>query len=163
MGICMTIMAICDYILPRIVKEFFERRNEKKRINKMFTMEVENLKKWVQKNIDRIYKKYKLRENGNEEIDLAYSLINYSPTMLGIQYDLNLYHENRKNLIYLEDDKRKKISSIFDRVSTINSILDFYNNSASENNDKSIVKNIKKSIHEYFKELKNIREDLESF
>jgi hypothetical protein len=167
------VMNIDNFILPSFtfilgiigntLLERIKRRTEKKRVRDSFIMDVEKLKKRVNNDINRLYKEYNLYQNQNEEIDLVYGLIVNIPQKIGQPYDLNFYHGNYKYLIYLEKETREKIISIFERASTINHLINDYNEAQIENIDKPN-RNYKNTlVLIYFGHLKHLKKDIDSF
>lgn len=139
-----------------------EKSREKKSFKKNLTIEIEKLRNRLQSDIKRFYEEYGLNESNNGEIDLIYQLINYSPIILGNPYDLNFYQENYKNLIYLSDNKRKKITEIFDKLSIMNSYIQIYKDFSFEKDDKTIVNYKHKLILYYLGHLKIVNEKISS-
>lgn len=133
---------------------------EKKKCKKILTMEIEKLKNRLQSDIKKFYEEYELNESNNDEIDLIYQLINYSPMILGNPYNLIFYQENYKNLIYYSDNKREKIINVFEKLLIMNSYIQIYNDLPSEIDNKSIVNYKHKLVMNYFGYLKIVNDDI---
>jgi hypothetical protein len=114
----------------------------------------------------KFYDEYGISGSKHEEIDLAYSLINYFPKVLGKKYDLNFYHENYKGLTYLDEEERNKIINLFERLSTMNSIIRFYDDFShpgKDESDKSVRDFKGKLILTYFGHIKVANEEINAF
>ena len=136
-----------------------EKSREKKNYKNILTIEIEKLKKRLQNDIKTFREEYELKSN-NAETDLMYQLIHYSPMILGNPYNLIFYQENYKNLIYHSDGKREKIINVFERLLTMNSYIQIYNDLPAENDDKSIVNFKHKLVMNYFGHLKIVNEEI---
>lgn len=139
-----------------------EKSREKKNFKKILTIEIEKLKNRLQSDIKTFYEEYGQNESNNDEIDLIYQLINYSPIILGNPYNLIFYQENYKNLIYLSDIERKKIIEVFERLSTMNSYIQIYKDLSSENDNKSLVNFKRKLVINFFGHLKIADKEISS-
>ena len=136
------------------------------KFRKLLQIEIQKLKTRLQNEMKRFYDEYGINRSKHEEIDLAYSLINYFPKVLGEKYDLNFYHENSKGLIYLDEEKRNKIIDLFERLSSMNSIIRSYEDFShlgKDESDKSIRDFKGKLISTYFGYLKVANEEINAF
>ncbi|MDA0525411.1 hypothetical protein [Methanococcoides alaskense] len=166
-------MNIGDFILPNFtfivgligntLLERIKRRTEKKHIQESFVMDIERLKKRVNNDIDRLYEAYNLSKNQTEEIDLVYALIGNQPKTLGSQYDLSFYYDNYKYLSNLKKGTREEIISLFERVSTINNIINDYQDDKFENINESNLSSKSSSVMVYFGHLKTLKKEIELF
>ena len=136
------------------------------KFRKLLQIEIQKLKTRLQNAMKRFYDEYGINRSKHEEIDLAYSLINHFPKVLGEKYDLNFYHENSKGLIYLDEEKRNKIIDLFERLSSMNSIIRSYEDFShlgKDESDKSIRDFKGKLISTYFGYLKVANEEINAF
>jgi hypothetical protein len=147
-------------------RDYRKKSKEKLRFRNFLQIEIQKLKTRLQNEIKKFYDEYGISGSKHEEIDLAYSLINYFPKVLGKKYDLNFYHENYKGLTYLDEEERNEIINLFERLSRMNFIIKSYEDfSHSENDvsDKSIRDFKGKLISTYFGHLKVANEEINAF
>lgn len=146
-----------------LVPEWKNHRNEsrnKKKFEQLLEIEIEKLKKRLQSNIDTHYLQYGLNPENTDNLTLLNTLINNPPVILGDNFNLIFYQENYKNLIYSDDEKRKAIINVFERLLTMNSYLDIYKDISSEKEDESIVTYRNELIVNYLAHLRNANEEI---
>lgn len=147
-------------------RDYRKKTKEKVLFRKLLQIETRKLKIRLQNEIKKFYDEYGISRSKHEEIDLAYSLINYFPKVLGEKYDLNFYQDNYKGLIYLDEEKRNKTINLFERWSSMNSIIRFYedfSHPGKDESDKSIRDFKGKLISTYFGHLKVANAEINGF
>ena len=147
-------------------RAYRKKSKEKEMFRKLLQIEIQKLKTRLQNEMKKFYDEYGISRSKHEEIDLAYSLINYFPKVLGKKYDPTFYHENYKGLIYLDEEERNKIINLFERLSSMNSIIRFYedfSHPGKDESDKSIRDFKGKLISTYFRHLKVANEEINAF
>lgn len=156
---------ISSLLIPEL-RDYRKKSKEKEMFRKLLQIEIQKLKTRLQNEIKEFYDEYGISRSKHEEIDLAYSLINYFPKVLGEKYDLNFYHENSKGLIYRDEEERNKIINLFERLSSMNSIIRFYEDFLHPGKDESdnSIRDFKgKLISTYFGHLKVANEEINAF
>lgn len=156
---------ISSLLIPEWM-DYRKKSKEEKMFRKFLQIEIQKLKIRIQNEIKNFYDEYNINRSKHEEIDLVYSLINYFPKVLGKKYDLNFYHDNYKWLTYLDEKEKDKIINLVERLSTMNSIIRFYedfSHPGKDESDKSIRDFKGKLISAYFWHLKVANEEISDF
>lgn len=156
---------ISSLLIPEWI-DYRKKSKEEKMFRELLQIEIQKLKTRLPNEIKNFYDEYGISVSGNREIDLVYSLINYLPKVLGKEYDTNFYHENHKGLPYLNEEERNRIITLVERLSTMNSIIRFYEDFSQPGKDESdtSIRDFKgKLILAYFGHLKVANEEINYF
>ena len=136
-----------------------KKSKEKKEFIKILQIELDRLTTQILENKAAFYTEFGInnsKDSHQQNMTLAYIQRDTLPEVLclGIkEYKLTPYDENSKSLIHLEDELRKKVIKLFERLLAMNVCMERYeDDSQSGNADYGVFR--KKQMLNYFKHLK---------